>query len=191
LTPGFNHLRVTQDVTGTLYYNLVQQVYLPQAEIPAAGVVPVTRVYKDMDGRVITEAQQGQLVQVELSYTLQDLAYYLILEDHLPGGLEALNENLNTSSHDSTLTNLDGAPFEAFYWQDYGYNNKEIRADRVAFFISQAETGTRTLTYLARVTQSGTFTALPAEFSAMYDPTLWGHSSSDSLTVSPNLEILR
>jgi alpha-2-macroglobulin len=65
-----------------------------------------------------------------------------------------------------------------FYWQEYGYNNKEVRADRVSFFISELPAGEYTYSYLARATHSGIFVALPAELSAMYDPSLWGRSAT-------------
>jgi hypothetical protein len=98
---------------------------------------------------------------------LPDRGFYLIVEDKLPGGVEALNESLNTSSHVQTIY---GDP--VYYWQDYGYNNKEVRSDRVSFFITELEAGTYTYSYLARATHAGTFSALPAEVYAMYDITL-------------------
>lgn len=38
----------------------------------------------------------GQLVKAKLQVNTPALSHYLIVEDHLPGGLEALNERLNT-----------------------------------------------------------------------------------------------
>lgn len=111
---------------------------------------------------------------------MPDRGFYLIVEDKLPGGVEALNESLNTSSHVQTIY---GDP--VYYWQDYGYNNKEVRSDRVSFFITELEAGTYTYSYLARATHAGTFSALPAEVYAMYDITLWGRSPGSTLQVSP------
>jgi uncharacterized protein YfaS (alpha-2-macroglobulin family) len=72
-----------------------------------------------------------------------------------------------------------------FHWRFYGYNHKEIRFDRVSFFITEVQPGTRTITYLARATYEGQFEALPTEAGAMYDLTLWGRSSNDPVTVVP------
>ena len=72
-----------------------------------------------------------------------------------------------------------------FRWQDYGYNYKEILGDRVSFFITEFERGSKTLTYYARATINGAFTALPAEAYAMYNEKLWGRSSSTIINVSP------
>ena len=70
------------------------------------------------------------------------------------------------------------------HWQDYGYNYKEIRGDRVVFFITTFEKGSRTFTYFARATTSGQFTALPAQAYAMYDLDLWGRSEGVSVEIT-------
>ncbi|MBK9055848.1 MAG: hypothetical protein IPL78_34585 [Chloroflexi bacterium] len=125
----------------------------------------------------VENLQVGDLVKVELRYTLDDTAFYLMVEDQLPGGLEALNERLNTTSYEAMAYGQQ----RSSYWREYGYNYKEVRGERVTFFITEAGQGVHTITYLARVTQSGTFNALPVELSAMYDAATWGRSASDEL----------
>jgi hypothetical protein len=95
-----------------------------------------------------------------------------------------LNERLNTTSHvGSTLEE------PRYYWEDYGYNHKEVYGDRVTFFITELAQGALTYTYVARATHAGEFVALPAEVSAMYDLTTWGRSASAGLAiVVPELE---
>ena len=70
-----------------------------------------------------------------------------------------------------------------YYWQEYGYNNKEVRSDRVSFFITEIEAGTYTYSYLARATYRGLFSAPPAEVYAMYDVSLWGRSPGDIIQI--------
>jgi hypothetical protein len=111
---------------------------------------------------------------------MPDRGAYIIVEDRLPGGLEALNEGLNTTSH---VGSVEEEP--RYYWQSYGYNQKEVYGDRVSFFITEMDSGRHTFTYLARATQAGEFAALPAEVSAMYDLTAWGRSASGRFVVSP------
>ena len=111
-----------------------------------------------------------------------------MVEDHLPGGLEALNENLNTTNfglamYDSAADYYDDSYY--FQWEKYGYNYKDIYGDRVVFFITDFNAGTHTLTYLARAMFTGQFQALPAEVSAMYDLGIWGHSGSTLFTIGP------
>ncbi|MCZ7567275.1 MAG: MBL fold metallo-hydrolase [Ardenticatenaceae bacterium] len=93
--------------------------------------------------------------------------------------LEALNERLNTASHEG---NVSGEPHS--YWQEYGYNNKEVRGKRVSFFITEMDRGRHTFPYFARATHAGEFVAMPAEVYAMYDLTVWGRSASSVFTVA-------
>jgi hypothetical protein len=179
LQPGLNQLRVTQSGSGPLYFVLSRRAYLAKESIEAAGEVLITRVYLDgATGNEITTASAGQLVKVQLSITIPDDASYVIIEDSLPGGLEALNEGLLSSSHVATAY---GEP--QYSWQEYGYNYKEIRGDRVTFFITEMEKGNRVFTYFTRATHAGDFVAMPVEAYAMYDLATWGRSASDRLII--------
>jgi len=190
LHAGINHLTVRQiggeDVgkdAGIIYYRLFQQLYLPEAEVPAAGMISLNREYLDPKTKQPIDAvDAGDLVLVHLTVNLPQDGFYMILEDHLPGGLEAVNEKLNNTSHENVWMDYDYYD-EIFYWEDYGYNYKEIRADRVSFFITQMGKGKREYTYLARATRPGDFSALPTEIYAMYDESLWGRSASGKLVV--------
>jgi uncharacterized protein YfaS (alpha-2-macroglobulin family) len=104
--------------------------------------------------------------------------YYMLVEDKLPGGLEALNESLNTTSHEGAASQYER------HWIVYGYNNKEVWGDRVSFFITEVDAGKHVYMYLARATRSGTFVAMPAEAWAMYDLSVWGRSASSEVVVA-------
>jgi hypothetical protein len=188
MAAGDNTLRVTQRGDGKLYYVIHQRVFRPQAEIEAAGGIRLERVYLDpRSQREITGAvAAGQLVKVVLRVEMPRLGAYMIVEDRLPGGLEALNEGLNTTGHDAQAeaSCFDYNGCQVFNWQSYGYNNKEVRGDRVSFFITGLSAGRATFAYLARATRAGEFVALPAEAHAMYDLTLWGRSASDEVAIS-------
>lgn len=178
LRTGQNRLRLVCDGGGTLYYVVNNRLHLARGQVDAAGNVRVSRVYRDAETKeVIAAARPGQLVQVELQVQIPQGGFYIIVEDPLPGGLEALNERLNTTSHDAS------AQEERFYWQDYGYNQKEVWGDRVVFFVTEMGAGEWRVTYLARAVRAGRFVALPTEVSAMYDPTVWGRSASQVFTV--------
>ena len=126
----------------------------------------------------------GQVIRVELNVKLPQNGSFILIEDHLPGGLDALNENLNTTSRVTYYYDYEYDDTK-YLWEKYGYNNKEIHDGRVSFFITEVKAGTLKISYLARVTVSGTFVAPPAEASAMYDPLIWGHSSSMEITIKP------
>jgi uncharacterized protein YfaS (alpha-2-macroglobulin family) len=135
MQPGQNTVRIRQSGGELLYFTISEHAYLPQQEISSEGNVQLERAYLDpQSGEPLSEVIAGQLVQVQISVEMPVDGFFIILEDKLPGGFEALNESLNTTSHASTA--LDEEP--RYYWQEYGYNNKEVRADRVSFFIMAA-----------------------------------------------------
>lgn len=180
LQAGSNDIRITQSGGGRLYYVINNRVYRPQEAIEAAGEISVSRVYLNpQTGQRITSVEAGDLVKVEVTVVMPTAGSYMIVEDNLPGGLEALNEGLNTTSH---VASAYSEP--VYYWQGYGYNYKEVRSERVSFFITEMGSGRRVFTYFARATHSGEFVALPAEVYAMYDLTNWGRSGSSTLIVN-------
>jgi hypothetical protein len=185
LQTGDNTIKFSSTGADPIYYDIITRYSLSKKAVEPAGNITVTRQYLDpKTKKPLEQILAGQLVRVELTVTMPQAASYMLIEDHLPGGLEALNEGLNSTSRVSLY-------YDEYYddtqyrWQDYGYNNKEVHGDRVTFFVTEMGSGTKVLSYLARATTSGTFIALPAESYAMYDPLLWGRSSEAVVVVEP------
>jgi alpha-2-macroglobulin len=179
LQSGINLISLTQSGAGRLFVTTRSRIDMPYSDAPAAGSVALKREYLDWESNERAEtAEPGKLVRVRLTLDTDQPISFAILEDHLPGGLEALNESLNTTSRVTDIHNND-----VFHWRSLGYNNKEVRSDRVTFFITEVNAGTYSIEYLARAVSSGTFIALPAEAYAMYESSIWGRSESSILTV--------
>ena len=175
LDTGANEITLTHDGVGPLYYALRNEWYLAQTSIEAAGSLTVKRTYWDAAGKSLDLANTeiGQLVLVRLEVTTPKDLSYVIIEDKLPGALEALNSRLN--SQPRALSYWESP---TYYWQEYGYNYKEVFPDRVSFFVTELGNGRHIYEYTARITHTGQFTALPAEAYAMYDLEQWGRSAS-------------
>jgi len=118
-----------------------------------------------------TEFRQGDLVEVRLTLDVPEESWYIIIDDPLPAGFEALNERLGTASHGAAA---DLPP--SYRWEEYGYNRKQVRDERVTLFITHLEPGQRTFTYLARASSVGSFVTLPAEVYPMYEAEAWSRS---------------
>ena len=185
LQPGNNQIRLESAGDAPLYYALITRYASSRKSVEKAGNIEISRQYLDAKtGKPLEQISLGQIVRVELTIQMPEAGSFILIEDRLPGGLEALNEKLNTTSHTSNYYE-DGYDDTHYFWKEYGYNNKEIHDDRVSFFITEMKAETRKISYLARATTSGTFVALPVEVSAMYDPLLWGHSSSTIILIDP------
>jgi uncharacterized protein YfaS (alpha-2-macroglobulin family) len=184
LKEGVNSLVVMTQSENEIYFDLSTRYDLLQKDLNAAGNVMVTRRYLDpKTSKPVENFETGQLVKVEVKVKVPENTYFLAVEDHLPGGLEALNEGLSATNTVS-MDMWGYEDYRPFYWEEYGYNYKEIRGDRVVFFITEMQKGSRTFTYYARVTTSGQFLALPAQVYAMYDLNLWGRSESADIQVN-------
>lgn len=181
---GENLLTLSSDSTSPVYY-LVDVEMITRIPPGTGQGIEITRSYYPVGGKKPqTEFEEGELVRVRITVKVPEDSFYIMIEDPLPGGLTALNENLNITVHDAVTGNrpdYDSSDF--FRWQDYGYNNKEVYPDKVVFFVSEIKKGTYEIEYLARATVAGEFTAMPAVVSAMYQPSFFGRSAANEVVV--------
>jgi len=177
LRVGENQVRLLHGGNGRLYYTVIARIYSAEEEIRPAGRVQVQRTYTRPGGKPLTgPLRVGDLVEVHLTVNFPEAAYYVILYDPLPAGLEGLNERLATTSYAARSSGEAGR---------YPYSRKDVYDDAVALFFNELAPGTHTFTYLARATTAGTFHALPTEAYPMYRPELWGRSAGDVVVVRP------
>ena len=180
-----NTIELTAADGGRLYYVVDGRYRVARATIEADGPVVVGRSYHSPRGsqQTLDEIRPGDLVLVRLTVSAPREMSFVVIEDPTAAGLEAVNERLNTSAH-QTQRDYSDTTWRLYRWQQYGYNHKEIREGRVSFFVTTLPIGVSRFEYLARATHEGTFTALPAEAWAMYEPELWGRSASGELRVA-------
>ncbi|MCB0189111.1 MAG: hypothetical protein KDE31_32805, partial [Caldilineaceae bacterium] len=180
LAVGANRLQIVTAPDTRLYYRLIQSSYDGAALWQPAGPVTVRRTYLDpATNAPLTQAAVGQVVAVQLTVQLDQPRSYMLVEDRLPGGLRAVNDQL--------LSERTGAPgylYPNSNWYELGYNYKEIRDDRVTFFVTDMSAGVWQTTYLARAVTPGDYVALPAEAYAMYQLEQWGRSAADAWQVT-------
>ncbi len=180
LAPGEHTLAIQVAGQGRLYYtvNGRMTLFYPRFQPAQAQGIGVTlkREYQPVAGRAGADGWHvGDLVNVKLSLTTAREVRYMLIEDLLPAGFEALNTGLATET--------GHAPTPSEPWRWWGYERKEIRDDRVTFFASVLPAGTHTFEYAARAVTPGTFAARPAEAYAMYRPDVWGRSASDQVQI--------
>ncbi|MCC7161193.1 MAG: Ig-like domain-containing protein [Anaerolineae bacterium] len=183
---------------GNLYYSAFLNYYLPASEIQALdhGVL-VARQYLAVDqatlnptNEAITSAQVGDYVQVKLTVIAPINLHYLLVEDPLPSGFEAVDTSLKTTSAGAAAPELEKqisdctACSEYYHPFWYYWSNTELRDDRVALFANYLSRGTYEYTYLIRASVGGEFTALPTFAQQMYEPGVFGRSAASEFTVT-------
>ena len=108
----------------------------------------------------------GDVVEVELEIVSKGDYEYFLLEDHKPSGFEPIDQ-------------LSG------YIKGELHPYRELRDDRVCYYLEHLPAGNHTLLYQLRAENLGDrIVALPAKISAMYSPDLVGNGDEFRLKVS-------
>ena len=140
-------------------------------------------------GAPLKTAAAGDLVEIRLTVIAPTDAYYLVLDDPLPAGLEAVNGTLQTTG---LTARLDLHPAGGDTGGKGGgqaatavfFDNVEMRDDRTVLYATYLPAGVYEYRYLARATTPGSYTVLPAAAHLTYLPDVWGRTDSNGFTVT-------
>jgi uncharacterized protein YfaS (alpha-2-macroglobulin family) len=180
---------------GRLYYTAHLKVYLPVEEIePLNRGVIVSRHYSDpncAEGLKCPEVQTvevGDVVQVRLSIVAPYDLYYVVVEDPLPAGAEAIDPSLATTSlvdqRPTLFREAESDYVREFYrWWWSWYSRSEMRDDKVVLFADYLPAGTYEYTYTFRATQPGEYQVIPTNAREFYFPEVFGRSAGRLLTI--------
>jgi hypothetical protein len=153
----------------------------------------LTEAAKRIPERTETSAKLGDLVLVDLLVETAEPRERLVIDDPLPAGLEPVDFAFDTSSR--ALSVVESASAESTRHPNvknssYGRLqpltglHREMKDDRVTYFISTLSPGIYHLRYLARATSSGSFVVPPTRVESMYDPTIFGQTKATKFTVA-------
>ncbi len=182
---GANTIRIVKRGAGSLYYDAAVRYYDRPAASERTGsrTLALTRSYARLspvqqNGRIVYRenpfdgtARPGDLILVRLTAAGSTDWRYLLLEDPIPAGTEPV-EHENAYQLEKR---------QRWYWGA----QRELRDDRVVFFLTDFTAGKYEFTYLLKVTTPGVFGAMPAHLSPMYVPEASASSTAMTLTVSP------
>lgn len=174
---------------GALYYTAHLRAFLPVPEIEALdrGII-VNRRYTllgDESETSITEAQVGQVVQVRLTIIAPTDLHYVVIEDPIPAGAEAVNPNLETSQQIGTRPGLDNADPLRNGWGWWWFSNIEFRDEKVVLYSTYLPAGTYEYVYTIRPGLEGTYNVIPATGQEFYFPEVYGRSAGSTFTILP------
>lgn len=171
---------------GRLYYTAHLKYYLPAEEVKelSRGVI-VSREYRlaDAPDTPITAAKVGDVIQVRLTIIAPNDLHYVVVEDPLPAGCEAIDTSLETTSatmEPPRLEQVDKQKGPWWKWWWYGWwtpTHTELRDEKVVLFATYLAKGTYQYTYLMRASLPGSFQVMPATAYEMYFPEVFGRSA--------------
>jgi hypothetical protein len=184
-----NRLAVARDEgPGNLYYTAHLDVSLPVEEIQALdqGII-VSRSYFDPEERTlpIREAAVGDLLLVRLTVVAPNDLHYVVIDDPLPAGLEALDQSLNTSEQSVTPQQYDWQDLSTKGWGWWYFNHTELRDEKLVLSADYLPAGTYVYSYLARASTVGEFRTIPPTAQEFYFPEVYGRGEGSLFTVQP------
>jgi uncharacterized protein YfaS (alpha-2-macroglobulin family) len=197
-----NYLTISRgDGPGRLYYTAHLKVYLPVEEIePLDRGIIVRRQYtradcvpadaKDQPCPEVTEAQVGDVIQAKLTIVAPHDLYYLVVEDMLPAGAEAIDTSLETTSllerSPSLRRQVDRGGFwaEFYWWWWRWYSRSELRDEKVVLFADYLRAGTYEYTYTFRAVLPGEYQVIPTFANEFYFPEVFGRGEGELFTIS-------
>jgi uncharacterized protein YfaS (alpha-2-macroglobulin family) len=180
---------------GRLYYTAHLESYVPVADIePIGRGVMVAREYTAADCdpdettcQRISSIGVGDAIRVKLTIVAPHDRYYLIVEDPLPAGAEAVDQNLLTSSTLDQSEGLRPADFEYRwgYWGWWWFNQTQIRDEKVVLFAEYLPAGTYEYTYIMRASLAGDYQVMPTAAREFYFPEVFGRSEGSTFIIEP------
>jgi hypothetical protein len=162
---------------GPLYYRA--RLRYARRELP---VVPVeSGMFLRRAARLLDPEEQvspdgtyraGEMVQVDLDLATPSPRTAVVIESPLPAGFEPADADLK----------LGGAWLREIE-KTWPATRRELREDRVLYFIDELPAGVIHLRYVARAVTAGTFILPPARAEEMYAPETFARTAAESVTV--------
>lgn len=181
--------------TGRLYYTAHLETYLPVPELePIGRGVMVAREYtaascdpEEETCERITSIALGEAIRVKLTVIAPHSLYYVVVEDPLPAGAEAVDQGLLTSS---SLDQGEGwQPASTGYrwgwWGWWWFNQTQVRDDKVILFADYLPAGTYEYTYIMRASLPGSYQVIPTTAREFYFPEVFGRSEGMLFVIEP------
>jgi len=192
-----------KDGRGTLHYQV--RLRYARAELPASALDAGFYVEKRLSRTDQTLLESGvrakpsdptlgfhggDLVLAELLVTNPEPREYVVIDDPLPAGFEAVNSAFLTTAVQHAVP--DSEPESHDEERDRRARGRatrpsvfrrELRDDRVLFFVDHLPPGVYRYRYLARATTLGRFVVPPSRVEAMYAPEFFGRTAATEVIV--------
>ncbi|MBN2354798.1 hypothetical protein JXO59_01725, partial [candidate division KSB1 bacterium] len=167
---------------GMLYYGLRMNYYpLDVSEPREEGISIVKTMTPAEKGAAATDVfKAGSLVRVTLHVTVTKERNYVVVQDPIPAGLEAVNVSFATTGAAIARMEEEGTEDQAWW---YGFTHVEKYDNQVLLFADWLSPGVYKYSYIARATTKGSFHLPPTHAEEMYTPEVYGRTVSKKITV--------
>lgn len=129
------------------------------------------------------------MLQVKLSIVAPTDLYYVVVEDPLPAGAEAVDTSLKTTTQVGQAPKLSrirpGDPYGGYGgWGWWWFSRTEMRDEKVVLFATRLPKGAYEYTYMMRAGLAGSYKVMPSTASEMYFPEVFSRSDGDMFQIT-------
>ena len=139
----------------------------------------------------VTAAKAGDTITARLTLVVPAAASYVVVEDPLPAGLEAVDTSLRTTSLLAAAPQVrKAAPGDQSqkppHWSGWWWSptHVELRDEKVVLFATSLAPGTYEFTYQLRAATPGQFLVMPVTAHEMYFPEVRGNGAGGTFNVN-------
>ncbi len=169
---------------GNLYYSTFANYSLPVTEIEAIkNGIFISRQYYDAEDldTPITEIQQGGIVQVRITIVVPKSVFYLVIDDPLPAGLQAIDTALLTSP--DVPVDFTYEDISEFGWGWWYFDYEQMYDEKVVISADYLPAGTYVYTYYARAATPGIYNVIPITGQQFYSPDVYGRGDGSIFSI--------
>lgn len=210
LFAGGPSIVLEKEGSGTLYYELrlkyarrtqpataLDGGFFVKKTIRPVKPTELANATKIIPETTVQRVKAGDLVLTDLVIVAPSPSSYVVVEDPLPAGFEAVDTNLETNaswlniadSSGSVSADCPGCDGESRNDLAHGrayldvWHRRELRDDRALFFVDHLPAGMVHFRYLARATSLGRFVVPPTKAEEMYEPETFGRTAASIIEV--------
>jgi uncharacterized protein YfaS (alpha-2-macroglobulin family) len=111
--------------------------------------------------------------------------HFVVIDDALPAGLEAVDQSLLTSEQEGIPISLGWEDIQRKGWGWWYFDHVELRDEKVVLSVDYLPAGTYIYTYLVRAVTPGTFQTIPPIGQEFYFPEVYGRGAGSIFAISP------
>ncbi len=177
---------ISKSGQGTLYYGIRMNYYPRRDSLPRDEGIAILKTISPIGGSPQSSGKfgAGLVYKVTLTVVTPQERHFVVVDDPLPAGFEAINLSFETESRQLAqgLHNEDvNNEYDDYWWG--GFNHVEQKDDRVLIFADALLAGVHTYSYLVRATTYGTFGMPATHAEQMYEPEVFGRTVGKIIVV--------
>ena len=170
---------------GALYYTATLQVNQPvEAIAPTDRGLRLARTYY-LNEQPVTAARIGDVITVVLDITTTRDLHYIVINDPIPAGTEAIDRSLQTTAQIGEQPMLSNDDWRWRGWGWWWFSNTQIRSEKVVLSAQFLPRGTYRFVYQVQATTPGTYRVIPPHGNEFYFPEVFGRGAGSLFTVQP------